>query len=92
MSFSTWFCVDKFSDPRQDPHPIRILTIIKEGANNQRLCLSIVISARDKALLVSTRETQMPPQGMEPEHATRWKSVNCENFSKYFIMSRCRNR
>lgn len=64
MGYSTWFSVDKFSDPRADPHPIRILTIIKEANGNQRLCLSVVVSARDKALLISTRESQLPPQGI----------------------------
>lgn len=68
MCFSTWFCVDKFSDPRVDPHPIRILTIIKESGGNQRLCLSIVISARDKALIVSTRESNLPPQGKHSKY------------------------
>jgi len=62
MSFSTWFSVDKFSE-RNDPHPIRILTIIKESGASQRLCLCIVVSARDKAMLVSTRESSLPPQG-----------------------------
>jgi len=64
MSFSTWFCVDKFSDPRNDPHPVRVLTIIKEAGQTQKLCLCLVVSARDKALLVSTRETALPPQGI----------------------------
>jgi hypothetical protein len=63
MSYSTWFSVDKFSDPRADPHPIRILTIIKEAGGNQRLCMTVVVSARDKALLISTKESQLPPQG-----------------------------
>ncbi|CAG7725994.1 unnamed protein product [Allacma fusca] len=64
LSFSTWFCVDKFSDPRVDPHPVRILTIIKETSSSQKLVLCVVVSARDKALLVSTRETSLPPQGV----------------------------
>ncbi len=68
MGYSTWFCVDKFSDPRADPHPIRILTVIKEVNGAQRLSLCITVSARDKALLISTRETQLPPQGIKTKH------------------------
>ncbi|OXA60252.1 WD repeat and FYVE domain-containing protein 3 [Folsomia candida] len=78
MGYSTWFCVDKFSDPRADPHPIRILTVVKEVNGTQRLTLCITVSARDKALLVSTRETQLPPQGIgewepdvSPPHSVR---------------------
>ena len=29
LSYSTWICVDKFSDPRTDPHPVRLLTIAR---------------------------------------------------------------
>ena len=74
MSFSTWFCVDKFSDPRVDPHPVRIFTIIKETQNSQKLALCVVVSARDKALLVSTRESNLPPQGMS-SHMLQCKIV-----------------
>ena len=30
LSYSTWICVSKFSDPRVDPHPVRLLTISKD--------------------------------------------------------------
>ena len=30
LSYSTWICVSKFSDPRLDPHPVRLLTISKD--------------------------------------------------------------
>jgi len=70
MSYSTWFSVDKFSDPRADPHPIRLLTVIKDTAGNQRLCLSVVVSARDKALLISTKESHLPPQGIYNDNSS----------------------
>lgn len=74
MSYSTWICVDKFSDPRLDPHPIRLLTLVRNvnhpggpvstpsgGESETNLvCLSVVLSPRDKALLVSTQETALP--------------------------------
>lgn len=64
VTFSTWFCVDKFSDPRTDPHCVRLLTITRI-VNNLRednvVCLSILLSARDKAIIVSTQETHLPP-------------------------------
>lgn len=64
LSYSTWFCVDKFSDPRTDPHCVRLLTLMRT-ANNQRednlVCLTILLSARDKAIIVSTQETLIPP-------------------------------
>jgi len=68
MSYSTWFSVDKFSDPRTDPHPIRLLTIIKETGAGQRLSLCIIVSARDKAMIVSTRESPLPAQGERTFH------------------------
>lgn len=64
LSFSSWFCVDKFSDPRTDPHCIRLLTLTRI-VNNIRedhvVCLSVLLSARDKAIIVSTQETLLPP-------------------------------
>lgn len=63
MTYSTWFCVDKFSDPRTDPHCVRLLTLIRT-ANNARedniVCLTVLLSARDKAIIVSTQETMVP--------------------------------
>lgn len=64
LTYSSWFCVDKFSDPRTDPHCVRLLTITRI-VNNLRednvVCLSILLSARDKAIIVSTQETLLPP-------------------------------
>ena len=69
MSYSTWICVDKFSDPRIDPHGIRLLTPVvrnvtdrpAEGGGGQDLvCLSVVLSPKDKTLLIRTKETSLP--------------------------------
>ena len=67
MSYSTWICVDKFSDPRLDPHEIRLLTLVRNVTTDRPadggqdlVCLSVVLSPRDKALLVSTQETPLP--------------------------------
>lgn len=63
LSFSSWICVDKFSDPRTDPHCVRLLTLVRNLNNTrdeQLVCLSIVLSARDKAIIVSTQETHIP--------------------------------
>ncbi|CAG9859319.1 unnamed protein product [Phyllotreta striolata] len=80
LSYSTWICVDKFSDPRSDPHCVRLLTLVRNfnGAREDHLvCLSIVLSARDKAIIVSTQETHIPhhvgdwePEG-QGEHGVR---------------------
>lgn len=63
LTYSTWFCVDKFSDPRTDPHCVRLLTLIRT-VNNPRednlVCLTVLLSARDKAIIVSTQETLVP--------------------------------
>lgn len=64
LTYSTWFCVDKFSDPRTDPHCVRLLTLVRTVNNGQReenlVCLSVLLSARDKAIIVSTQETLVP--------------------------------
>ena len=68
LSFSSWFCIDKYSDPRSDPHPVRLLTLVrvfKNGAGQEEhiACLGVGLSARDKALIVSTQETSFPKAG-----------------------------
>lgn len=64
LTYSTWFCVEKFSDSKTDPHCVRLLTLIRT-LNNPReenlVCLSILLSARDKAIVISTQETLVTP-------------------------------
>ncbi|XP_055386714.1 WD repeat and FYVE domain-containing protein 3 isoform X2 [Condylostylus longicornis] len=64
LSYTTWFCVEKFSDPKIDPHCVRLLTLVRT-INNPReenlVCLSILLSAADKAIVVSTQETLVTP-------------------------------
>ncbi|XP_066149954.1 WD repeat and FYVE domain-containing protein 3 [Euwallacea fornicatus] len=69
LSYSTWICVDKFSDPRSDPHSVHLLTVVRNynGGKEDVVCLSVVLSTRDKAIIVSTRETRVPNRDWEPE-------------------------
>lgn len=63
LSYCTWICVDKFSDPRTDPHCVRLLTLVRNlhgGSDDHLVCLAVVMSARDKAIIVTTQETVMP--------------------------------
>lgn len=59
LSYSTWLCVEKFSEPRTDPHPVRLLTLIRnmQSTRDHLVCLAVVLSARDRALIISTQET-----------------------------------
>ncbi|CAH0406921.1 unnamed protein product [Chilo suppressalis] len=63
LTYSSWICVEKYSDPRSDPHCVRLLTLVR-NINNSRdehlVCLTVVLSARDKAIIVSTQETLVP--------------------------------
>ncbi|XP_050700499.1 WD repeat and FYVE domain-containing protein 3-like isoform X2 [Eriocheir sinensis] len=72
LTYSTWVCVEKYSDPRTDPHCVRMLTLVRHvpGRDHHLVCLSVVISARDKALIVSTHETNFPQPG---QGVTEWE-------------------
>ncbi len=67
VTFSTWVCVDKFSDPRSDPHPVRLLTLVRQlrGTSQEEqdsfVCFSASLSARDKAVILSTQESNFIP-------------------------------
>ncbi|XP_060523655.1 WD repeat and FYVE domain-containing protein 3 [Cylas formicarius] len=63
LSYSSWICVEKFSDPRTDPHSVHLLTLVRSyngGREDHLVCLSIVLSTRDKAFIISTQETRVP--------------------------------
>lgn len=63
LTYSTWICVEKYSDPRSDPHCVRLLTLVRNISNSRDehlVCLTIVLSARDKAIIISTQETLLP--------------------------------
>ena len=62
LTYSTWFCVDKFSSANTDAHPVRLLTIVRnlQGRDENLICLSVSLVSKDRALIVSTLESYMP--------------------------------
>ena len=65
LTLSTWFCVDKFSNAGNDGHPVRLLTIVRniQGRDENLICLSVFLTSRDRALIVTTQESYMPVSG-----------------------------
>ncbi|KAF5905608.1 WD repeat and FYVE domain-containing protein 3 isoform X6, partial [Clarias magur] len=57
LSYSTWFCVERFSTPPHT-HPVRLLTVVRRATASEQhyICLAIVLSAKDRSLIVSTKE------------------------------------
>ncbi|XP_068089612.1 WD repeat and FYVE domain-containing protein 3 isoform X2 [Hyperolius riggenbachi] len=57
LTYSTWFCIEHFSTPPNN-HPGRLLTIVRRATSSEQhyVCLAIVLSAKDKSLIVSTKE------------------------------------
>ncbi|KAM9447222.1 WD repeat and FYVE domain-containing protein 3 isoform 4-T5 [Clarias gariepinus] len=57
LSYSTWFCVERFSTPPHT-HPVRLLTVVRRATASEQhyVCLTIVLSAKDRSLIVSTKE------------------------------------
>jgi hypothetical protein len=58
MTYSSWFCVEKFGPMKENIHPIRLLSVIRHTFNREdyRFILQIYINPRDKSLIVSTQE------------------------------------
>jgi hypothetical protein len=83
MTYSTWFYVEKFGPIKENIHPIRLLSIIRNTFNREdyRFVLQIYIHPRDKSLFVSTQEH--PFQGNE-------KKTNLQNI-KIFVFEDCHN-
>ncbi|XP_078532420.1 WD repeat and FYVE domain-containing protein 3 isoform X3 [Lissotriton helveticus] len=57
LTYSTWFCIERFSTPPHN-HPVRLLTVVRRATSSEQhyVCLAIVISAKDRSLIVSTKE------------------------------------
>ncbi|KAJ8383375.1 hypothetical protein AAFF_G00221650 [Aldrovandia affinis] len=57
LSYSIWFCMERFSTPPQH-HPVRLLTVVRRATSSEQhyVCLAIVLSAKDRSLIVSTKE------------------------------------
>ncbi|XP_077999760.1 WD repeat and FYVE domain-containing protein 3-like [Glandiceps talaboti] len=74
LTFSVWLCVDRFSSPIADPHPVRLLTIVRNVSNSDAgfVCLSISLAAQDRTLVISTLEERLqqtsPDDVIKPSH------------------------
>ncbi|XP_073897949.1 WD repeat and FYVE domain-containing protein 3 isoform X4 [Castor canadensis] len=57
LSYSSWFCIEHFSSP-PGSHPVRLLTVVRRANSSEQhyVCLAVVLSAKDRALIVSTKE------------------------------------
>ncbi|XP_024909182.1 WD repeat and FYVE domain-containing protein 3 isoform X1 [Cynoglossus semilaevis] len=57
LSYSTWFCVERFSSVPH-AHPLRLLTVVRRASSSEQhyVCLSVVLSCKDRTLSVSTKE------------------------------------
>ena len=66
VTYIAWFCVQRFSSPFQDPHPIRLLTICGKtkqinGTYRENTCLNIRISGNDldRPLVVRRKQSYL---------------------------------
>ncbi|XP_032095589.1 WD repeat and FYVE domain-containing protein 3 isoform X1 [Sapajus apella] len=57
LSYSSWFCIEHFSSP-PNSHPVRLLTVVRRANSSEQhyVCLAVVLSAKDRSLIVSTKE------------------------------------
>ncbi|CAL9708759.1 unnamed protein product [Knipowitschia caucasica] len=57
LTYSSWFCVERFS-VAPHPHPLRLLTLVRRASSSEQhyVCLSVVLSAKDHCISVSTKE------------------------------------
>ncbi|GAA6065411.1 WD repeat and FYVE domain-containing protein 3 isoform X1, partial [Tachysurus ichikawai] len=64
LSYSTWFCVEHFSTSPHT-HPVRLLTVVRRATASEQhyVCLAIVLSAKDRSLIVSTKEELLQSYG-----------------------------
>lgn len=64
LSYSSWFCIEHFSAPPNN-HPVRLLTVVRRANSSEQhyVCLTMVLSAKDRSLIVSTKEELLQNYG-----------------------------
>ncbi|KAG7214328.1 hypothetical protein INR49_023145 [Caranx melampygus] len=79
LSYTTWFCVERFSAAPQ-AHPVRLLTVVRRANSSEQhyVCLSVVLSAKDRSLTVSTKEELLQTYSDESsEEASFYEILPC---------------
>ncbi|XP_071954048.1 WD repeat and FYVE domain-containing protein 3-like isoform X2 [Antedon mediterranea] len=58
LTYSVWFCVDRYGTADFDNHQTRLLTLVRNvvGTEHNYVCLSINITAHDRFLVISSLE------------------------------------
>lgn len=66
LSYSSWFCIEHFSSPPNN-HPVRLLTVVRRANSSEQhyVCLAVVLSAKDRSLIVSTKEELLQNYGQD---------------------------
>ncbi|MEQ2219047.1 WD repeat and FYVE domain-containing protein 3 [Xenoophorus captivus] len=79
LSYSTWFCVERFSTAPQ-AHPVRLLTMVRRATSSEQhyVCLAVVLSGKDRSLTVSTKEELLQTYSDESsEEASFYEILPC---------------
>ncbi|KAF6721070.1 WD repeat and FYVE domain-containing protein 3 [Oryzias melastigma] len=79
LSYSTWFCVERFSSAPQ-AHPVRLLTMVRRATTSEQhyVCLAVVLSTKDRVLTVSTKEELLQTHSDESsEEASFYEILPC---------------
>ncbi|XP_033108223.1 WD repeat and FYVE domain-containing protein 3-like isoform X3 [Anneissia japonica] len=58
LTYSVWFCVDRYGTADFDNHQTRLLTVVRNivGTDHNYVCLSVNITAHDRFLVISSLE------------------------------------
>uniref|UniRef100_H2MQV2 WD repeat and FYVE domain containing 3 n=1 Tax=Oryzias latipes TaxID=8090 RepID=H2MQV2_ORYLA len=79
LSYSTWFCVERFSSAPQ-AHPVRLLTMVRRATSSEQhyVCLAVALSTKDRLLTVSTKEELLQTHSDESsEEASFYEILPC---------------
>ncbi|XP_023814561.1 WD repeat and FYVE domain-containing protein 3 isoform X4 [Oryzias latipes] len=80
LSYSTWFCVERFSSAPQ-AHPVRLLTMVRRATSSEQhyVCLAVALSTKDRLLTVSTKEELLQTHSADEssEEASFYEILPC---------------
>uniref|UniRef100_A0A3P9J0T7 WD repeat and FYVE domain containing 3 n=1 Tax=Oryzias latipes TaxID=8090 RepID=A0A3P9J0T7_ORYLA len=79
LSYSTWFCVERFSSAPQ-AHPVRLLTMVRRATSSEQhyVCLAVGLSTKDRLLTISTKEELLQTHSDESsEEASFYEILPC---------------
>ncbi|XP_038062031.1 WD repeat and FYVE domain-containing protein 3-like isoform X2 [Patiria miniata] len=84
LTYSVWFCVDRYCTLDTSTHPVRLLTIVRNAISteNHSTCLRISIEGPERKLVINTSEEPLSKADDRPDNDPSAVRVFCPELAQ----------